>query len=432
MAVPSVTVIYPASGPSGGRQLLEVLGQGFQLAPAPPLTGKAPKPNPSVQVLFGGKPAREVLVVSSSRMFVQTPALDPVETATVFTADNTTDTLTATAHGLSNGARGLLVADADGALPAGLLPTRYVFVVNATAGTFQLAWEPNGAPIDFTDDGSGALTLYTYDALDVEVRNIDQAGALVPGETVTVPDAFTPLRPDLLQQAEFTRAVRYLIRELKRQVLRNVDISTNTDYDSSTGDGLNITELSAIPGLVLFGPQTRENRFYSTNQRRQLPSPQHGSSYHKRQRPPYTIDLVFTIVGVTDSKVQLLNLQSEVQRFFQRNKFLSVPCDDADPYGPSSDYEMDVEPGGALSVVNGTQPNNANIRAFSGIFVIRGFDLDDDDMAEGISRELVDQQAAGSVQQPSAVLLNPLTGEPEQLGVTYPVGASPGEDEGGC
>ncbi len=426
MATPSLTVLSPTFGHSGGRQFVEILGQNFQLPPAPAATGKTTAPNPSVEVLFGGKAGTRVMVVSTSRLFVVTPPLDPVVVSKVFTADNGTDTLTSTAHGLKNGQRGLLQATSDDAvLPAGLPDKRYVFVVSATANTFQLATEVNGTPITFTDDGTGTLTFIAEGAVDVEVRNIDQSGVLVPGETVTAAEAYTPRRPDLLVRTDFSRVVRAMVLELRRQILDNTVVTTNTDYDKETGDTLNIAALSELPGLILFGPQLRENRFYSENEARQVASPDHGAEFFKRQRPAYTNDLVFTLVGGADTLGQILNLQNEAQLFFQRNKTLEMLRDEAAPAGETVSYEMELEPGGQPSLDSGGQPNNSNVRAFSATFAIKGFDHDDLDMAVGISRQLEDQQPGGSVQQPSAILLNPTGGDPDQLGEAFQIGPSP-------
>ena len=59
MSIPSIDSISPNAGPTAGNLLVEVLGAGFQL----PAGG-----SPSVGVLVGGRPAREVRVVSSRQL----------------------------------------------------------------------------------------------------------------------------------------------------------------------------------------------------------------------------------------------------------------------------------------------------------------------------------------------------------------------------
>lgn len=74
MAVPTISSISPAIGPTGGNNLVEIRGTGFQTWVIPPLTGRPTcEPWPTVQVLFGGKPGTKVAVVSDSRLYVRAP-----------------------------------------------------------------------------------------------------------------------------------------------------------------------------------------------------------------------------------------------------------------------------------------------------------------------------------------------------------------------
>lgn len=344
MAVPEVTTVFPPTGPTGGRRLVQIMGQNFQLAPDPPATGVVPVPSPSVEVLFGGAAGSRVAVTSTSRLFVVTPRTP---------------------------------------LPAS---------------------SPDGA-------------------VDIEVRNIAQDGDLVPGETVTVAGGYTYELPDINAQPEpdLTRVCRTLIHELKRQILGNVNLTVDTDY--SDAPATRIAYLAELPAIVLFGPDFRENRFYSRNQDRELDNTFGlGEKFSEILRPPYTVDLLFRVLGASDRKIQNVNLQAEVASFMHRNKTVSMLRDPSDASKGSAEWEMDWEPGGHLATVG--SPNNSNVRAFQGRFAIRGFDFDDASMAAVVTRELEDQLAQGSVVGPSAVLI----GEPEQLGTSYATGRSPGGD----
>lgn len=79
MAVPIVTVIDPAIGPSMGGNMIEFTGANFSLpVPAPPV-GPGPTPStPSVTVTIGGIPSI-VFVVESTRMFVRAPRFSLVD-----------------------------------------------------------------------------------------------------------------------------------------------------------------------------------------------------------------------------------------------------------------------------------------------------------------------------------------------------------------
>lgn len=77
----------------------------------------------------------------------------------VFTADNVTDTMSFTGHGLANGTA-VEVTNSGGALPAGLSAGVEYYIVNQTANTFQLSATSGGAVINFTTDGTGSHTVH--------------------------------------------------------------------------------------------------------------------------------------------------------------------------------------------------------------------------------------------------------------------------------
>lgn len=240
----------------------------------------------------------------------------------------------------------------------------------------------------------------------VVVRNIDDDGAAIPGEEVTLANGFRYRLPTLAAESDLARLVRTLLRELKRQVLPNVSLTVQTDFDAHTGDELHIAELASLPALVLVGPELREDRFYSLNQLPEVPG---SAGTFLRRRVPYTVDLAFTIVGASDHTVELLNLMAATELFFHKNKFLEMTRDPASPTGSRVRYEMDFAPDGDLRVTS--QPNESNVRSFSGSFVIRGFDLED---VAGLLGEGAIEQTAPA----SEIVISP----PEQL-TTAPVKA---------
>jgi hypothetical protein len=209
-------------------------------------------------------------------------------------------------------------------------------------------------------------------ARDVVVRNLDDDSAPIAGEETILAGGFTYFRPQLATESDLTRLVRTLLRELKRQVIDNVVLTVQTDFDAETGDELHLAQLASLPGLVLVGPELIEDRFYSVNR---LPEAPTGPEVFARRRVPYTVDLGFTLIGTSDHTVELLNLMAAAELFFHRNKVLEMERDAADPAAGSVRYEMDLTPGGDLKVTS--QPNESNVRSFSGAVVVRGFDLED-------------------------------------------------------
>lgn len=77
-------------------------------------------------------------------------------TAVTFTADSATDTLTATAHGLSNGE--VVLVQSTGTLPGGLSASTRYYVINQATNTFQLSATSGGSAIDITSNGTGTLS----------------------------------------------------------------------------------------------------------------------------------------------------------------------------------------------------------------------------------------------------------------------------------
>lgn len=223
---------------------------------------------------------------------------------------------------------------------------------------------------------SGQLTCLVPPAdagpADIVVQNLDTTGAPIPGEAAAAPAAFTYVPQPLAVEADLTRLVRTLLQELKRQVLDNVVLTVHTDFDAGLGAELHMVHIARLPGLVLVGPELTENRFFSLNQ---LPEVAAGPGQFAQRRVPYTVDLGFTLVGVSDHTTELLNLMAATQLFFHRNPYLELDRDAADPTAGRVRYEMAVARDGDLKVTS--QPNDSNVRSFSGRFVVRGFDLED-------------------------------------------------------
>ena len=119
------------------------------------------------------------------------------------------------------------------------------------------------------------------------------------------------------------------------------------------------------------------------------------------------MDLRFTLVGTADHTVELLNLIAATQLFFHKNKFLEMNRDEANPALGQVRYELDIPQGGDFR--HSSQPNESNLRSFSGAFVVRGFDFED--MA-GIPNEF----ALEETKPVETVVLTP----PEPLPVANP------------
>lgn len=93
-----------------------------------------------------------------------------------FTADATTDLLTANAHGVKAGDQ--IVVATSGTLPTGLAASTRYFATEVSPNAFKLASTPGGAAIDITAAGSGTHTFYIVGSaqIDFGAGDVDEAG----------------------------------------------------------------------------------------------------------------------------------------------------------------------------------------------------------------------------------------------------------------
>lgn len=244
--------------------------------------------------------------------------------------------------------------------------------------------------------------------VDLVVRNIDDNGAPIVGESATRVGAFTFRRPQLTQQTDLTAIIRTLLRSLKQQVHPNVVVSVNTDYDDETADLLNITQIATLPALVLQGPRLSQNRFYSQNQRPHVASSTPEEFFIARE--PYTVDIMFDLLGISNLQIEFQNFMQATITYFHKNKTIAHPRTE-------DDLELDfADDGQPKSIV---RFGNDNVKVWRGAIVIRGFDMDG---FAGFDRDMVVEAARAALDQESVVELRPTT----NLGETFPVGASPG------
>lgn len=241
----------------------------------------------------------------------------------------------------------------------------------------------------------------TGETVALVVENIDQSGVVVPGESVTVASAFTYKMPDLTVDSTLVRVVKTLLQDLKRQVLYNVSLTTDVDYDANVATAS--TEIAALPALVLVGPRLQTNRIYALNPLRTVQDESDPTLFTKL-RPPRTRDLYFDITGASTKAVEVIALMSEVERYFERTTMLTMDVDATDPTKGTVDYEMQVPLGVEFALI--PKPNESNVKQFTGAVVIRGVDMDDEDMSILRGRQLQEAVQVGT--DPQAVLPSPV------------------------
>lgn len=214
-----------------------------------------------------------------------------------------------------------------------------------------------------------AKPYYGEGVVDLVVKNLSPAGIPINTEVATLTNGYRFLRPPLTAASDLNRVMRQLIREFRLQVLANSSSGAHGDFDENPEDLLNVVDVARLPAFVLFGPTLTENKFFRI----------HGRVYGQQEgheadayRAPETDDLVFTFVGISNAKTEAIALQSAVRQFFKNNPWLFLDRDEANPDQGRVAYDLVLDASGMGFLA--PPDSKSSLRAFSGSFVIRGFD----------------------------------------------------------
>lgn len=113
--------------------------------------------------------------------------------STTFTADDSTDVITANGHGLVDGNK-VMVSNSGGGLPGGLTTNTVYYVISSTTNTFQLSATEGGSAINMSSAGTGTHSFtrvykedvdYELDAKAGMIRPLT-GGAIADGDTLVV------------------------------------------------------------------------------------------------------------------------------------------------------------------------------------------------------------------------------------------------------
>jgi hypothetical protein len=204
------------------------------------------------------------------------------------------------------------------------------------------------------------------------VFNLDALGLPIPGERAVLALAYRFERPAIVKEADLTRVVRQLLRELKRQVVATVSASVSVDYADAVVDGQRIIAMAKLPSLVLTGPTLHQNRFYSANvaQYDVVGSPWGLQSV--RRTPPLTVDLLFGVTAASSRTAELFNLMAAVATFLNRNRWLELPRDPGDASRGVVRWELEADGDFHTQLAS-----RDDVRVFTCGFLVRGFDVDE-------------------------------------------------------
>jgi hypothetical protein len=206
-------------------------------------------------------------------------------------------------------------------------------------------------------------------ALAVVVRNLDAAGAIVPGESASASGLLTARRAELWQAADLLRLEMALILELRRQVIASTHKTTAVDYDDTPNAVLDIPDIAELPTLTIQGPQIVEDRDYIYDL---TPTAVVGTAFSRR-RTPKALNLTYRFVAMDNKQVRNMNLMALMFQFLQNNPFIELLRQEDDLSKGTVRYEL-AQVG---EVTTFTGSSSSDIRGFSGSLVIRGFQVED-------------------------------------------------------
>lgn len=210
--------------------------------------------------------------------------------------------------------------------------------------------------------------------VDVVVQNLNDDGTPIGGESATLAQGYTYLLPTLTgdNESDLARCIRAFIQELERQVTPNVAWPQSTDYDDATDAAEMVAKLPSLPGLVITEVDLRDNDFYAHRGPEYVQSTD-GDSF-VRLAPPVTVDIVFTLAGISNNSVEIINLAAATKRFFRKNPYLILERDPTQPGLGSVQYEMDAYEDKTTKLT--ITANKDNLRHFVLVATVRGFDIE--------------------------------------------------------
>ncbi len=201
--------------------------------------------------------------------------------------------------------------------------------------------------------------------VEVSVQNLDAFGAPIEDELARSPQPFSYARVLLTDDSTLLRVTAALILMLREQTIDNVSTGhMHTDYDASTGDTYNLTEVQSLPALVLVGPEVAPAE-QQENQQVQVPA----FGVLGTEVAPYLADLRFSVTGLSAYMQQTLNLQNAVIAAVRRHPYVELLRDPTDPAQGSVQFQLDFDLGGAPSIEATSDDNN--VRTFALRLVIR-------------------------------------------------------------
>jgi hypothetical protein len=156
-------------------------------------------------------------------------------------------------------------------------------------------------------------------AVDISVRNLDAAGLPVPGEEFTLVGGFEYRRPDVTQVTALQWVSRQVMRDLRRNTIDNVALSSSPDWSSDPA--ISLAAIAELPAILIEGPTVQENTFYRNSV---VQDEDYGDGV-ALNAGPFTADLEWVIILLARRKTEALNICDTVLRYLRRRPEFSFP-----------------------------------------------------------------------------------------------------------
>ncbi len=182
--------------------------------------------------------------------------------------------------------------------------------------------------------------------VSVTVSNLNDAGAVIAGETATLAAGFAYALPNLTASTTLERVAVALIEALRRHVLPNTHWMRSRDYDADPSARADDPDRASVPRLDLVGPTLTE----TPDRGEGLPDPvATGTTTWSRplRRKTYAVEWQIDAYCSDANPAEALALAAAVEDFFTNVPRIWIPADPAAPLGTQWGFEVDRPASGA-------------------------------------------------------------------------------------
>jgi hypothetical protein len=172
---------------------------------------------------------------------------------------------------------------------------------------------------------AGTADIPKFSALDITLQNLDADGNPILEETVIFPAGFTYKRPALFREqhsveSPFQHLIRELLRLLKREMLLESGMTTETDYSA---DGFIIVKAEA-PSLTLVGPAFISDAYGAENEEIVEAISEDKSHIYPSS---FMHTLQFNLLGFTTKRWDILAFSAYLVRIFRKHPYFVLRAD---------------------------------------------------------------------------------------------------------